>query len=363
MKKEIMMLAVALMMVTANCSKQQMDTFKINPQTDPPKNVPKTINTNIDPAYIYSYVGTKYVPPQGSVLLITGQDKNAIPEYINAVGIVSGGFASYCAVTTNAGLTNDQVKGTEIQNARWIAQTYPNTVLQTAMWMSGDWDRIVIINTTNHTYDANIDAFIALALSVNRPVFLRIGYEFDGPHNKLQPQDYKTAYKYIVDRIRAAGVNNVAFVWHSWADAPYNGYAVSDWYPGDAYVDWFGISFFKQILSPSTRTHMDAFVDLARTYKKPVMIAESTPIGGITPNSYQTWNDWFVPLFDYIHNKNIKAVSYINCNWDILTETIGWGWGDTRVQQFPLIQERWTNEINKPRYLKQSSGLFSTLGY
>jgi beta-mannanase len=46
------------------------------------------------------------------------------------------------------------------------------------------------------------------------------------------------AYKRFVDITREEGVNNVAFVWHSYAAQPYNGYALASWYPGDDYVDW-----------------------------------------------------------------------------------------------------------------------------
>ena len=50
-------------------------------------------------------------------------------------------------------------------------------------------------------------------------VFLRIGYEFDGPHNHYDPQDYKKAYIYLADKINEEGVTNAVFVWHSYASA------------------------------------------------------------------------------------------------------------------------------------------------
>lgn len=52
-----------------------------------------------------------------------------------------------------------------------------------------------------------------------RPVFLRIGYEFDGTDwNHYVPETYIPAYKHIKDHFDAAGIRNVAYVWQSKGD-------------------------------------------------------------------------------------------------------------------------------------------------
>ena len=48
----------------------------------------------------------------------------------------------------------------------------------------------------------------------------------------------------MVDILREKGVTNTAYVWQS------TGFMSSveqleDWYPGDEYVDWLGVSFFN----------------------------------------------------------------------------------------------------------------------
>ncbi|MCK5267877.1 MAG: hypothetical protein KAR07_06910 [Spirochaetes bacterium] len=332
-----------------------------------PNSTPNPVNTTPDSFYDITYVGAKFVPPAGKTLLILGQDKVNIPENVNASGVIAGGFASYMGVSSDIGITNDSTQDFPyIQNSKWLVDTYPNTVLQLAMWMVGSAHAFPVDypqNTTNGLYDNNIDTLCNWAKDAQIPIFLRIGYEFDGLHNKLEPTEYINAYKYIADRIRLTnGVTNIAFVWHSYASTPYNGYSVSDWYPGDNYVDWFGLSvFFAHPTFDPNKTYMNNFVDLARTHFKPVMIAEACPNGGIFPLNYKTWNEWFVKVFSYIYEKNIKAYSYINANWDLIPQFATANWGDTRTHQFPLIQNSWLNEINKPRYMKQSASLFGEL--
>lgn len=324
------------------------------------------IDTTTDPAYVYAYQQSKFVPPEGKVLLISGQEKHEIPAYLNKTNIIPGGLASYCAVCDMGAVTTDSKdQGWGVQNLKFLVDTYPNTVQQSAMWMGMNDNGFVCDETIAGKNDKYIDNYINYVKTIHVPIYLRIGYEFDGKHNKFEPTKYIKAYKHIVDRMRNAGVNNMAFVWHSYAAPPYNGYALMDWYPGDDYVDWFAISIFQVFYGgkPYDNSYMDAVIDQAKAHKKPVMIAESTPATGIVPDSYDTWNNWFVTTFNYIYQKNIKAFSYINCNWDSYEKTKNDKWGNTRVQEYPIVFEQWLKEISKPKYLKASGTLFKELGY
>jgi beta-mannanase len=99
------------------------------------------------------------------------------------------------------------------------------------MWMAGKWD--VAKRAGNGDYDAVVKQYSAWAKTAQRPIYLRIGHEFDGPHNELEPRDCVKAYRRIVDLMRAGGVDNIAFVWHSYASRTYKGYPLSSRYPGD----------------------------------------------------------------------------------------------------------------------------------
>lgn len=67
------------------------------------------------------------------------------------------------------------------------------------------------------------------------PVYLRIGYEFNGlGWNGYQPKTYKQAFIRIVQKIRERDLE-ISAVWCSSADGETN---FMDYYPGDEFVDW-----------------------------------------------------------------------------------------------------------------------------
>ena len=131
---------------------------------------------------------------------------------------------------------------------------------------------------------------------------------FDLPQNQYAPEQYKQAFRYIVDFLRRDKVRNVAYVWHTCSVEDPN-HPWMNWYPGDDYVDWFGVSSFatNQLLPA-----MD-FLKLARDHKKPFMICESTPEGLYIPKSKL---NWLKKIFEFIKKNNVEAFCYIDSNWD-----------------------------------------------
>ena len=322
------------------------------------------INTEIDPAYVYEYRKTRFVPPPGKTLLIMGQTQEAITEYMDSFPDrpVPGGWAAYWGIPSIDGVMKTARNETgSSQNHQLLVERFPDTVLQSALWMVGRWG--VLEKAGNGEYDAVIREFGAWAKSLQRPLYLRIGYEFDGAHNEMEPGLYVKAYKRIVDLIRAQGADNIAFVWHSYAAPTYKGYALADWYPGDDYVDWVGISLFGHMYAAGLNAEGNAVFEFAREHGKPVMIAESSPIQGIGKDSVDAWNTWFVNFFSLTYSRNVKAISFINEDWGRISIEGLSGWGDARLQNNERVHRAWFEETGKPRYLKQSPDLFGELGY
>ena len=46
---------------------------------------------------------------------------------------------------------------------------------------------------------------------------MRVGYEFDSSENNYKVNSYVAAFRHIVETFRDMKVDNVAFVWHSYA--------------------------------------------------------------------------------------------------------------------------------------------------
>ena len=331
----------------------------------------------------------KFEPPSGQTLLIIGQDLGAIggfPKpnddgYADHLPQKPGGVTTYLSLPLLRGMTERVNMFSGDLHAQGILDNpvYKNTVLAIGLHMVGEEK-----NIAEGTHDDRIKTLAQWIKKTQRPVFLRIGYEFDGTWNKYQPEPYKKAWRRIADQFRTEGVTNCAFVWQACA-SPYSGNKdknLRDWYPGDDYVDWFGYSWF---LSGSGQIKLtDKVLDLARECGKPVMVCESAPQGydiarltkgelskgknrkPKTPD--EIWSEWFVPFFGYIdkHRDAIRVVAYINVNWDA---QLMWGppymqgyWGDSRVQANPEIQKKWQETMSDKRWLHASPDLFAKLG-
>lgn len=321
------------------------------------------IRTEQDPNYQYPYSGARFVPPPGKSLLIVGQTLGGIEEHVRSFPAepVPGGWAAYWGIPSMDGVTNTFVADTGgRQNHQTLVDRFPNTVLQSGLWMVGTWD--VARKTAAGNYDAVVRAFSQWVKGTHRPIYLRIGYEFDGPHNELEPELYIEAYRRVVEVMRAEGVENVAFVWHSYAASPYRGHPLAAWYPGDDYVDWVAVSLFGHMYSPSPSGDLEEVLRFAKARRKPVMVAEASPVRGIDSASCAAWENWFTNFFSFIYLKNIKAVTLINEDWERFSFP-GSDWKDARLQNNPLIAKAWFMETNRERYLKQSPDLYRSLGY
>jgi hypothetical protein len=377
-------LAAALALASLPACVANMDTPGSNPDTtnddpveiDDPVDDPDVtdvtdvtdlvaeISTEVDPAFVYEYQQTKFVPPAGKTLLVLGQTLDAINELTADFPdrAQPGGWAAYWGIPSTDGLANTFTTGSgDRQNHQELVDRFPNSVLQSAVWMVGTWG--VAKDTGMGVYDDVIRGFSTWAKTVNRPIYLRIGYEFDGPHNELEPAEYVDAYRRFVDITREAGVNNVAFVWHSYASAPYKGYPLASWYPGDDYVDWVAVSLFGQSYNPDPGPNANAVFDFAKAHKKPVMVAEASPVQGIFDGDLSSWNTWFVNYFSLAYEKNIKAISFINSDWTEFAAVAPLNWQDARLQNNAIIADAWFTETAKDRYLKQSPDLFEQLGF
>lgn len=123
------------------------------------------------------------------------------------------------------------------------------------------------------------------------PVYLRFAAEFDIWDNLTDADSYKTAFRYVSDYFKNRN-SNVAMVWSPNHES--NWYIdIDDYYPGDSYVDWVGVSLYAQKyfrgdknqpeereIAFNTGVNSDpviAISDIIETYgnRKPIMISES----------------------------------------------------------------------------------------
>jgi len=320
----------------------------------------------------------KFEPADGKCLLFVGQDMGAI----GGLDDYNDGYADH--FETPAGITiytNFHTKTSDgnagiFSKANWGAgdcyadlqvkdETFANSVLAIGLEIVGAEQDIV-----NGKADHLIEELGSWMGDLSpRPIFLRIGYEFDGhAWNHYSLTYYTKAWRYIVDYLDAMKVENVAYVWQSMGSAT-KADAMEEWYPGDRYVDWCAYSYFYQ---PDQE-----MITFARKHQKPVFIAEATPVrmsGGSYLDCDLTnpviarlvWDEWFVGLFETIEQNDdvVKALSYINVEWlaqEMWIDNATFQKVDSRIQESEYITERWVQKISDERYLKPSLDLFEQL--
>ncbi|MEL6534029.1 MAG: glycosyl hydrolase [Bacteroidota bacterium] len=293
-------------------------------------------------------------------MLIIGQDLGAVggldayPDgYVDNNNQIPAGVTTYTDIPNLGGLASRVNYGAGDINAQAYLddETFNNSAIIIGLYMVGN--TAGIIGGFRNNVIRELGQWIKAA---DRPVFLRIGYEFDGPWNNYAPADYIAAYQQIVHIMDEEEVTNVAYVWQS---AGINTANISRWYPGDEYVNWVAYSFFDGG-NPG-----QSIRDFAAQHNKPIMIAEATPRMDLkTVNADAAIRGWFAPLFTQIDgNERIKALAYINVNWDSQTMWQGQGWGDSRVEVNEGVQEYWLNRTQQAEWLKASPTLFEELQY
>ncbi|MEL7124176.1 MAG: glycosyl hydrolase [Bacteroidota bacterium] len=327
----------------------------------------------------------KFEPEGNQVLVFIGQDLVSIggmKDYKNGYldhFPIPAGFTLYTSLANNPGsksliglveTANFGNGPTNVDQIVWDTQ-FKNTALSLGLSMVNLEDQVA-----KGKLDDNIKKLGDYLLSLgSRPVFLRIGYEFDGySWNQYEREDWLKAYKRIKDKLDRRGVNNVAYVWQSagWVS---NLEQLEAWYPGDEYVDWCAYSFFN-------RWRESRMIEFARAKQKPVFIAEATPtisdftakfdgktketILSKSKQAEEAWNKWFVPFFKTIEENEdvVKAIHYINCNWKerrLWTNNPTFQNIDARIQTSKSISTKWAEKMKMPKYLQASDGLFEKM--
>ena len=191
------------------------------------------------------------------------------------------------------------------------------------------------------------DSYIAESLramgGLNATVLLRLGAEMNN-WSDSDPQVFKQAFQKVASAARA--YSNIQMVF-SPNDISNRNVTISDYYPGDAYVDWVGMSTYhnsqyvsydrsKGVASYSfdyDKYYDDAFygvgiydndplitikpiVDLAKAHNKPVMISEcgfayrSDTAADLTAYATAQLN-WFYSYLNMVYPE-VKAVFYFD---------------------------------------------------
>jgi hypothetical protein len=111
---------------------------------------------------------------------------------------------------------------------------------------------------------------------MHRPVLLRMRWEMDRPNLRAtmwSGADYIAAWKYVREKFRQEGADNVSWVWCPTAEGFARGDAPA-FYPGDDQVDWTCVDVYAgEEFQPIGRL-MGPFLAWAAQHPKPIVIGE-----------------------------------------------------------------------------------------
>lgn len=321
------------------------------------------------------------------LLLFVGQDIDSIADYANNIegGSKVSGVTTYTALSDTAGksllgLSPDIATcpvdyGAGIVDATTLVRCHPHAALNLGL----DITKARLSGIVKGAHDENLYLLGKWIRELSpRPVYLRIGYECDGPWNAYNPKTFPIAFAYIVGFLRNERVENFASVWQVSA----NMHAKTDirkYWPGEEVVDWIGASHFE-FHPPS----WNELVRIARATKLPVLICEAAPQGYDIPRGRKgsitgdgsdarrvgtdaVWNAWFKPFFKLVHENSdiIRGISYINCNWESQsmwnTHEQGY-WGNSVISspKAPKVKRRWEMEVsNRDIWLQANEDLWT----
>lgn len=206
-------------------------------------------------------------------------------------------------------------------------------------------------------YDAYFEEFADTIKDFKDPVFISVNHEMNGtwyPYSEAYPgstataADFVAMWQRIVNIFRKRGAHNAAFVWSpnvpDVGPVPYSKY-----YPGDAYVDWVGISFY----SGNPISNLDP---LYKTYapRKPIFITEwaTSPEKNKHYRGFPGEAKWVADVFKALDTKypRVKAISWFQHDKED---------GNHLLERVPEQQQSYTAEVQSPRYIDSAGNLLS----
>jgi hypothetical protein len=131
--------------------------------------------------------------------------------------------------------------------------------------------------------DAYITDMATAIRTLNVPVALSFGHEMNGTWYPWGTQQttaaqFVAAWQHIHDLFVRAGATNVIWIWDPNNIYPVPNVQLEPYYPGDAYVDWAGVTGYFDQGGPDTYSELlgPTITEIQKFTKKPILLAETS---------------------------------------------------------------------------------------
>ena len=132
-------------------------------------------------------------------------------------------------------------------------------------------------------YDKDLRRIASVVAGFHSTVYLRFAHEMNGNWypwgsrvNGNQPADYVRAWRHVHDVFAATGAENARWVWSPDAEPGSTPVALQPLYPGDAYVDYVGLTAYGHTkMQPTANDTLEpALQQIEEISPRPVILSE-----------------------------------------------------------------------------------------
>ena len=135
----------------------------------------------------------------------------------------------------------------------------------------------------NGQSDGYITKFADAVRALNLPVAISFGHEMNGNWypwgtTDATPAEFVAAWQHIHDLFAAVGATNVIWIWNPNIVNPMPDVQLSPYWPGNAYVDWVGLTGYFPTTGPDTfdGIYGPTMTEVRKFTSKPFIIAETS---------------------------------------------------------------------------------------
>ena len=220
--------------------------------------------------------------------------------------------------------------------------------------------------------DASLRKFARAVQAAGVPVFLRFASEMNGSWVTWSgnPKLYIEKFR-LVSQVMKEEAPNVAMVWSPAANPKRN---INDYYPGDEYVDWIGLSIYSvkyfngNVSTPADQVNpLDSLDYVYQEYsdRKPIMISEYGATHFSKAGNTTTTNFAITKMNMLYHGAKLKYPRLKGINWFSLNTLTDSHSADRSLNNFSLTENSsvlsaYKQMIRDPYYLSSVVGLDNT---
>ncbi|WP_421944540.1 glycosyltransferase family 2 protein [Pedobacter sp.] len=225
---------------------------------------------------------------------------------------LSWGDAEKCKFPTN--LVDSIYKKEAIPMITW--EPWQSLFTNSKDFKPEDVEKQIFKRIIEHRYDKYLEDFSKQLKRINKPIYIRFAHETDNPQypwsskGQNSPEEFKQAWQYIHNFFSQRNLNNVIWVWNPWKPN-----AVSNYFPGRAFVDWIGVTNLNYGVENKAWQSME---QLYKPFHQNPIFRMGLPIMLAEMGSLKKQNEWFKEASKTINNKfpEIKAFILFNSGID-----------------------------------------------